>query len=431
MRYVFRFPDIGEGITEGVIVEWYVEKGQTVESGDALVKMETDKVVTDIPSPKSGVIAERYGKVGETINVEDPLVEIDIEGVSGEEAQKEAKDKPAAPSEEQVEEKGFGVVGTLEVAGDGAFLPSSDENGDVAEDVKPEKRKGKKALATPVARAMAKDLGVDINEVEGTGPAGRVMKDDIKRHKSKAPQMSASMPLDEEGETVEVEKMSQLRKTIAKNMLKSKHNLAHMHVFDEAIITELVKVRARFKEQFEKKGVKLSYLPFIIKATAHALKKHKALNARMDLEAGKVEYFKFYNIGIAVDTDDGLVVPVIRNVDKKSVFKIAEEIAVIAEKARDRKITLDDMKGGTFTITNFGSLGGKFAAPIINYPQSAILGTGRIYKKPVVENDEIKVGTVLPLSLGVDHGIVDGGEVTRFLNTIMEYISDPVSLLMD
>lgn len=428
MRYIFRFPDIGEGITEGKILEWYVKKGQQVKSGDSLVKMETDKVVTDIPSPKAGVISAVYGAVGEMINVEDPLVEIDIEGVAGEEAQQVNQEKAEKPKDEQVEEKGFGVVGTLEVAGDNAILSSSEEG--VEQSDEPVKL-SKKALATPVARAMAKDLGVDINTVTGSGPGGRVMKQDIRkaydsRYNDK-PVKAIQLP---GNDLVEIEPLSQIRKTIAKNMIHSKQNAAHMTAFEEVEVSSLMDIRSRFKEEFKEQGVKLTYLAFIIKAVAESLKRHKSLNAEMDLDNDRMIYKKHYNIGIAVDTDAGLVVPVIKNVDKLSILEIAKEIMIIAEKARERKLTLDDMKGGTFSVTNYGAIGGLFAVPVINYPQAAILGIGRLHQKPVVKDGEIVIGNVFPLSLSVDHRIVDGGEATRFLNDIIRYLNDPISLMM-
>lgn len=422
MRYIFKFPDIGEGLDEGIIVEWKVKKGEKVVLGQALVTMETDKVVTDIPSPKEGIIAEMYGKVGETIHVGEALVEIDIEGVTGEAAVEEAN------KSKMVEEEGAGVVGTLEVAGNSAILSASAEGTSIAEETPKTHRK---ALATPVARAMAKDLGVDINQVKGTGPGGRVMKDDILNFaQNKGTKVSAPS-----GSTValstEVVPMSQIRKTIAKNMIASKHNAAHMTIFDEVEISNLDGIRKKFKEDFASRGSKLTYLAFIVKATALALKKFKALNSEMDLENSQMIYKKYYNIGIAVDTEKGLVVPVIRNADKLSIFDISVKIAEYSEKARTGSLTLDDMKEGTFTITSYGNIGGKFAVPVINYPQAGILGVGRISKQPVVINNQLAVGTVLPLSLSVDHRIADGGETARFLNQVMSYLADPVSLIMD
>ncbi|MEJ5303854.1 MAG: dihydrolipoamide acetyltransferase family protein [Bacteroidales bacterium] len=431
MRYIFNFPDIGEGLDEGTIVEWYVQKGQRVESGQPLVNMETDKVVTDIPSPKTGVIVATYGKVGETIHVGSPLVEIEIEGVEGAAAVEEAN------RIEQVEEEGAGVVGTLEVAGNNAFLPSSNEgleSSPAAADSRPQR----KALATPVARAMAKELGVDINQVTGTGPGGRVTTQDIENFVKKQTQTPAGIKPTQQaaapapaGPLVEYEPLTQIRKTIARNMIQSKQNAAHMSVFDEVAVSELVRIRNKFKADFAEKGVKLSYLPFILKALSLTLRHHKVLNAQLDLDNNRIIYKKYFNIGIAVDTEDGLVVPVIRNVDSLNIFEIASQINQISEKARSRKLTLEDMKDGTFTVTNYGSIGGQFAVPVINYPQVGILGVGRMVEKPIIKGGEIVKGIVLPLSLSVDHRIVDGGEVARFLNRLMAYIEDPVSLIME
>lgn len=429
MRYIFKFPDIGEGLEEGTIVEWHVEKGQRVKMGDSLVTMETDKVVTAIPSPRDGVIAAKFGKVGETIHVGSALVEIDIAGVEGEAAVEEAA------KTEAVNEEGAGVVGTLEVAGNNAVLSASKEG---VETSSATLSRSQKVLATPVARALAKDSGLDINNVKGTGPAGRVTKDDILRElsdSSKSKISSKNSPVNDKAvltePLVEIEPLSQIRKTIAKNMIQSKHNAAHMTVFEEVEISELDKVRKRYKEVYSQSGVKLTYLAFIIKATALSLIKFRALNAEMDMERGNMIYKKYYNIGIAIDTAKGLVVPVIRNADKLTIKEIALEIQNFSDKAKDGKLTLDDMKDGTFTITSYGSIGGLFAVPVINYPQAGILGIGRIDKKPVVKGENVVPGLVLPLSLSVDHRIADGGETARFINTIMGYLSDPVSIIME
>jgi pyruvate dehydrogenase E2 component (dihydrolipoamide acetyltransferase) len=394
--------------------------------GESLVKMETDKVVTDIPSPKSGLISMKYGKVGETINVGDPLVEIDMPGISGAEAQEEAT-KP----EFEPEEEGAAVVGTLEVAGNSAYLPASNEI--FTDSVEVNKKTQHKALATPVARAMANDFGLNINDVNGTGPAGRVMKSDIQEYHNKRQNLIGEEKIKHNADAeleVEVIELSQIRKAIARNMLQSKHQAAHMTVFDEVEISKLIEIRNNFKTRMAKEEIKLSYLPFILKATAQALKEFPSLNSEMDLEGGKLFLKKYYNIGIAVDTEDGLVVPVIRNVDQLSIKELAIKVAEIAEKARNRNLTMEDMKNGSFTITNFGSIGGQFAVPVINYPQAAILGIGRIVEKPIVKEKKIIPGSILPLSISVDHRIVDGGEVSRFLNRVMEFLGDPVSLIM-
>ncbi len=427
MRYIFKFPDIGEGLEEGKIIEWYVQKGQSISSGEALVKMETDKVVTDIPSPKSGVIAVTYGGIGDTVKVGNALVEIEIEGVDGTEAQVILNEEIKKTGSEVVSEKGFGVVGTLEVAGDGAYLPAGDE-GFTAEKVPPER---KKALATPVARAMAKELGIDINLVQGSGPAGRVTKKDIQSFdgishmQNTAPQTSQAAS----AERYSYESLSTIRKTIAKNMLRSRQNAAHMSVMDEVEVSELVAARARLNEALAAKDMRLSYLPFIIKAVARALKNHPVLNAELDLEHERIIYKNFINIGIAMDAEDGLVVPVIRDADRKSLMQVAADLKDLIERAKNRKLSLDDLKDGTFSITSYGSIGGYFAVPVINYPQVGILGVGRLTEKPTVKDHQVAIGNMLPISMSVDHRIVDGGEVTRFLNEVLAYLKDPLLLL--
>jgi pyruvate dehydrogenase E2 component (dihydrolipoamide acetyltransferase) len=423
MRYIFKFPDIGEGLTEGIIIEWHVDKGNAVKVGQPLVKMETDKVVTDIPSPREGVIAARYGKVGETIHVGETLVEIEIEG--------EAAAEAPSTEPEAVEEKGAGVVGTIEVASNNAFLPASDEGTEsqrAAEGAAP-----RKVLATPVARAMAREMNIDINQVTGTGPAGRVMKSDIQNFHAPAAAVSGTVAQPATAAPaglVEIKPMSQIRKSIAKNMLRSKQSTAHMTLFEEPEVSRLVEARTRYKEEYKKEDLSLTYLPFIIKAVVAALKRHPELNSEMDFEKGNIIYKNYYNIGIAVSTEDGLVVPVIRDADRLTIRELSRAVAEIAVKARERKLTLDDMKDGTFTITNYGALGGWFGVPVINYPQVGILGIGRINQQPVVVNGEIKVGNVMPLSLSVDHRMVDGAEATEFLNDVAAGLADPLSLIM-
>ena len=433
MRYIFKFPDIGEGISEGKILEWYVRRGQEILMGDSLAKVETDKVVTDIPSPKSGSVASLFGNAGDIVRVGDPLAEIEIAGVSGSEARAIASEKPKPKTETPIAEKGFGVVGTLEVAGDAARLSPSDEGVEKRE--KPEEAPRRKALATPVARAMAKELGVDIDRVRGTGPGGRVTKGDIENHlregqKRMAPVATGAVA-PETTVRVDIEPLSQIRKAIARNMLTSKTSTAHMTVFEEVEISELVRIREGQKERALARNIKLTYLPFILKAVATALKNHRFLNCQLDTEKGQVIFKKYYNIGIAVDTDEGLVVPVIRDADRLSIFQLAGKIQELSGKARERSLTLDDLRDGTFTVTNYGSLGGTYGVPVISYPQVAILGVGRIMKIPVVHDDRIEAGSVLPLSLSVDHRIVDGAMATRFINEVIAGLRDPVTILLE
>ena len=428
MRFIFEFPDIGEGISEGKILDWYVKKGQKVNSGDNLVKMETDKVVADIPSPKDGTIVACFGNPGDVIQVGDSLVELEIEGVSPEQAQRIAREKPKGKSEQPLEEKGFGVVGTLEVAGDGAFLPVSDEAGPAQLAANSRQRK---ALATPVARAMARELNVDIHRVIGTGPGGRVTKKDIQDHAQRrtAPISQQPAPSTEE-RLVEIKEISQIRKTIAKRMVLSKHTAPHMTVLEEVEVSKLVELRQSQKEKFAARGAKLSYLPFIVKAIIEALKQHPILNSQFDGEKGRIIYKHYYNIGIAVDASDGLVVPVIRDADRLSIYDLAVKIAEMAQRARERQLRLEDLQDGTFSITNYGAIAGLHGVPIINYPEVAIIGTGRIRQLPVVHNDLIQIGHILPLSLSVDHRIIDGGQATRFLRDVIGHLADPLAMLL-
>ncbi len=434
MNHVFNFPDLGEGLEEGTILEWYVKVGDKVKVGDPLVQMETDKVVADIPSPKNGVIVTLHGKPGDVIAVGAPLAEIDLTS-SGKISTGAKVDAAVAAPEASVEPIAEGddaaaVVGTMEVAGSDGLLAASNEGAPSA------KEKGepqRKALATPVARALAKEMGIDINRVPGSGPSGRVKREDILQFGSGfvTQPTPTGATVNHAPEDVTYLPLTQIRKTIARNMLHAKHNAAHMSVFEEVEISALKEVIARYKPIYADKGVKLTYLPFIVKAVAQALKHHPQLNSQIDAENNRMIVRNRRHIAIAVDAPDGLVVPVIRDADRISIFEIANQIGTLAEKARNRKLTLEEMKEGSFSITSFGSIGGIFATPVINYPQAGILGIGRIMKTPIVKEDEIVVGNIMPLSLTVDHRIVDGGETTRFLARVMGYLSDPLSLMMD
>ncbi|MGI6073841.1 MAG: dihydrolipoamide acetyltransferase family protein [Fermentimonas sp.] len=409
MKYIFNFPDLGEGLEEGTILEWFVKAGDSVRVGDPLVQMETDKVVADIPSPRAGVIEKVYGEVGEVVKVGSPLVEFVLEKDESV-ADKEVND--ADNGDNDSEDEAVSVVGTVELASEKDIIESSRE---LEKDRRLLENMRKKVLSTPVARALAKRMGVDINDVKGSGPSGRIRKDDVMNHNSDV----TYLPL------------TQIRKTIAKNMLFAKHNAAHISVFEEIEISQLMDVRARYKDKFASKGVNLTYLPFIVKAVAQALIHHPQLNSQIDMENNRMIVRNRRHIGVAVDAPDGLVVPVIRDADKLSIFSIAKQIGELAAKARTRELSLDNLRDGSFSITSFGSIGGIFATPVLNYPQAGILGIGRIMKTPIVRDDEIVVGHIMPISLTVDHRVVDGGEATRFIYKIMEYLADPVAFIME
>ena len=441
MRYIFEFPDIGEGITEGKVLEIYVSKGQEIKEGDSIVKVETDKVVTDIPSPKTGTVKNIFAKEGDTVNVDEALMEMEVaeEELEEEEKKEEKGEGKKEKKEEKVEEEGFGVVGVIEDSTSDAFLPSTGEGMEEKEEEK-EKKKHKKTLATPVARKMAKDYGLDINEIEGTGPAGRVMKADIRKAfeekqkgvspgKAKKEKETKKTEIPQEEKT-EVEEISQIRRTIATKMVESKFTAPHAVSFEEVEISKLVQLREEKKKTLAEKDIKLSYMAFIIKAVTIALKNHKKLNSRLDLEKNRIIYNYYYNIGIATDTPAGLMVPVIKDTDKKSIIEISQEINDLVKRAKERKLNIDELKGSTFSITNYGSIAGIYGVPIINYPDVAILGVGRILDKPVVKNGAVVPGKVLPLSISIDHRIIDGADAARFIKEIMELLAEPMIMLM-
>lgn len=445
MIFVFKFPDIGEGIHEGKILEWYVTKGQTVTEGDSVLKVETDKVVTDIPAPRTGVIRNLFGKAGQVINVGDVIVEFDV--ASGSDLpDPSAKPAPSRPHTEEVEEKGFGVVGQIEVAHDDAFLPATGE-GMEDKGAAPAAGKPERKLASPVARKIARDLGIDINSITGTGPGGRVMKADLRQTGMAStavqpqrapvelaagpqPASPAFAPYVEPKNRIEYETLSQIRKTIAARMAQSKFTAPHLTAFEEVEVSKLVLLRREQKETAAAFGVTLSYLPFIVRAAALTLRHHRKLNCRLDLDNNRVIYQNFYNLGVAVDAPDGLIVPVIKDADKLGVLELSTVIADFAARARERKLTLQEIRDGTFSITNYGSIAGTYGAPIINYPEVAILGIGRIMEKPVIKDGQVVPGYVLPLSLSADHRIVDGGEVARFLRDLSRLLADPVTMLL-
>jgi len=442
----FKFADIGEGIHEGVILKWEYEVGDTIEEGETLVVIETDKVNAEIPAPTSGVIKSRGPEVGETVHVGETLAKIaeegdeDAEEDSNEEPKKEAKedtkeeekqDKKAAVSED--EEETAGVVGEISVSND--VIAAYEEEVE-------EKQENKRVLATPVARKLAKDLGVDIKTIQGSGANGRVMKEDIRKAAEQKEEPSkeqskgstfetvnASLPKFDESR-VRREKVSKLRETIAKNMSLSKTVIPHTTVMDEVDVTKLVDFRTEQKALAEEKGVHLTYMPLIIKALTATIQEYPVFNTSYDSENKELIYKDYINVGVAVDTPDGLIVPNIKDADKLSIFDLAKELHTMKEKASEKKIQLSDLNDGTISVTNYGIFDSTFGAPVIKFPEVAIIGIGRISKKPVVVDGEIVVRDILPLSLSIDHRVIDGGDAGRFLRTFKEYLTNPMLLLL-
>ncbi len=434
MALEFKLPDLGEGLIEGEIVQWLVKEGDSIAEGQILVKVETDKAVIEIPSPRKGIVLKIGAAEGETVQVGKVII------VIGEPGEKLAA-KPKA--EETKPRPSVGVVGELEEAPEEAEVKGQGQaevKGKDQAEVKAKVEAGRKEiLAVPMVRKLAQDLGIDLAAVKGTGPKGRITKEDVEkaaRAKKAAPKEAAEIAVkaarkyDFYGH-IERVPLKGMRKTIAQSMVKSKSTIPHALGMDEADITELAALKAKAKERAAQKGIHLTFLPFVIKTVVAALQEHPYVNASLEDETGEIILKKYYNIGVAVDTKDGLMVPVVKNAKGKNIFQLARELAELSDKARARTIDLADLKGGTFTITNYGAVGGTFAFPIIHHPEVAILGVGSILEKPVVKDGKIEIRKMLPLSVSFDHRVVDGAEATRFMNTVIELLQDPGLILME
>ena len=399
MAKQFKFPDVGEGITEGEIVRWLIKEGDEVKEDQTLAEIETDKAVVEMPSPYKGTVLKVHVKEKDIVKVGQVLVTIGEKGESVVEgpAKVRAEEKPAPAT-------GPSVVGVV-----------------------PESREEiRQVLATPKVRKLALEIGVDLKSVRGTGPQGRITEEDVQAAKAaaavpkeeKKPAFKVKEKFDFYGELERIP-LRGVRRATAKRMHESVSTAAHVTHFDEADVTELVKIRESLKAQAGEKGVKLTYLPFIIKALLAAIKDHPLLNAKLNDEDEEIIVKKYYNFGIAVDVPDGLIVPVVKGVDQKSIFDLAGEIQTVAEAAKKRSLDLADLKGGTFSITNVGGIGGEAATPIINYPEVAILATLKIKERVRVKNGQIAAVKTLPLCLSFDHRVIDGAEAARFMNDLV------------
>lgn len=422
--YDFKFADIGEGIHEGKILKWFFKVGDKVKEGETLVIVETDKVNAELPSPVDGTVKKLGAQVGDMIEVGQTIVLIDdgsaTEMVEDKKESVESKKEPLSEGKAAP-----GVIGEIEVSSD--VMESSNESSTTS------KTTENKTLATPVARKLAKDLGVDINQVSGSGEFGRVLKEDIysASESKKAPQTMTipKVAMSAQGE-VEYVPITSLRKAVVRAMTLSKQVIPHTVLMDEVIVDQLVELRNKVKVQAAAQDIKLTYMAFVMKAVVLALKKFPHFNASFDQENERMIYKKYINLGMAVDTPVGLIVPNIKDADKKSILELAKELREVADKTVNRTVQLSQLQNTTFTITNFGAADVAYGTPIINHPEVGILGIGKISQKPVVVNGEIKAAYVMPLSLAVDHRVIDGAEAGRFLSTIKSLLNDPMMLLL-
>jgi pyruvate dehydrogenase E2 component (dihydrolipoamide acetyltransferase) len=389
----FKFPDVGEGIAEGEIVRWLVKEGDWIKEDQELVEVETDKAVLTLNSPYTGRIEKLYGNEGEIIEVGAVLTRI-----------QDTNDVAPAPASEKKDS--------------GTVVGSLGEEKEI-EIVRP-------VLATPAVRALAKEMNLDLTQVKGTGPGGRITKEDVERLLEK---IGAPLGAADTYGPIEKIPLRGLRRTIAKRMAEASKRIAEVTIWEDADITTLEQLRAKERKRAEAQGVKLTYLPFLIKASLAALKAHPYLNASLDEAAEEIVLKRYYNIGIAVDTSDGLIVFVVKEADQKNILDLAREGAALAEKARHRKIDLPELRGSTFTITNYGVVGASYGTPIINYPEVAILGLGKIEDRPVVREGQIVIRKIMPLSLAFDHRVIDGVEAGRFLGVVIQHLQAPELML--
>lgn len=444
----FLLPDLGEGITEAQIIRILMKQGDTITEDQYLMEVETDKAAVEIPSPYAGVATAVHVKEGDTVNVGSVIVTFD-DGV-------DAPATSAAP----VAEKSVSAAGAVG-GGTTATLappPNAPPAAAPASPAAPLPGGGRKttASAAPVVRKLAREMGVDIDTVRGSGPGGRVLREDVQRSASapasgQAPSSGAELtvpvapasrvsvapvaplpgtPDNDKWGRIYREPITQIRKTIAKQMARSAYTAVHVTHGDEADITKLDEMRRDLNEATGN-DPKMTVMSFLIRAVCLALRKYPIFNASFDQDTGEMIYKEYINMGVAVDSERGLIVPVIRNADQLSLRGIATSLRGIADRIRANQFAIEDLRGGTFTITNVGALGGTFSTPIINYPEIAILGLGRSVWKPVIKNDEIVKALLLPLNLSFDHCTTDGANAARFTGEIKSYLELPAKLLLD
>ncbi|RIX53622.1 2-oxo acid dehydrogenase subunit E2 [Paenibacillus nanensis] len=426
-RFEYRFPELGEGLHEGEIIKVLIQPGATVTDDDIIMEVQNDKAVVEVPCPVNGKVLEVLVKDGQVCHVGELVAVIDAEGDLPEQA------TPAAAEEPKKEE-----AAPAPASAPAAAPAPQATNAQV--------------LATPSVRKYAREKGVDLTQVSGTGKNGRITREDVngfggapaaaaapaaaeaaQEKAAGAAEANAAAPV-AAGTPYRPEErvpFKGIRKAISNAMVKSVYTAPHVTIMDEVDVTELVALRAKYKPYAEKKGSKLTYLPFIVKALVAACRQFPIMNSTLDEQNQEIVYRKYYNIGIATDTDNGLIVPVIEDADRKNIFMVADAIRDLAVRGREGKLAPNEMRGSTISISNIGSAGGMFFTPVINFPEVAILGTGRISEKPVVRNGEIVAAPVMALSLSFDHRLIDGATAQNFMNYIKQLLAQPELFIME
>lgn len=435
-----KLPELGEGVTEGELVKWLVKVGDNINADQAIAEVMTDKATVEVPSPTKGKVTALRAKDGDTIKVGAVLIEIEAGGAaaSAPAPKAEAPKAPApaaAPAKTQQGPAGASVAGMPSFA---KSVPATRDgiNPPVA---------ASSVLATPSTRRLAREMSVDINALSGTGLAGRVTRQDVlgggggaggglETYAPAQPGKNIPRPSYQSNNGAQEERvpMKGIRKKIAEKMQMAKHVIPHFSLMDEANVTELVKLRASLKEQMAEKKVKVTYLPFVMKALIATAREMPELNASIDDAASEIVYKHYFNMGFAADTPQGLLVPVIKDADRKSILQLSQEIVELSEKARAGKLGLEEMRGATMSITNIGSIGGTYATPIINHPEVMIFGMYKISKKAVFdEKGAVKGIDVMNVTVTADHRLIDGAVAARFLKAVVARLENPALLMMD
>lgn len=436
-----KLPDIGEGVVEGELVKWLVKIGDQVKADQPVAEVMTDKATVEVPTPYAGVVKELKFKEGDVIPIETVIAVLDSDGAGAAKSESKPAAKPAAaPAPQAMAAKAtmpsmHEAIGSRAMSGAGAtasadFYPPAADS---------------RVLATPATRRLAREMNVDINQLKGTGMAGRVTREDVMQGKGGAtggmsapatarmPMMDVPKPafVSQPGAAEERVPLRGVRKKIAENMQMAKHVIPHFTLMEEARVDLLVQMRNQAKEAAGKYGVKVTYLPFIMKALIATCREFPMFNASMDDQAAEIVYKKYFNVGFAADTPTGLMVPVVKNADFKTVLQISQEVQQLADKARAGKLSIDDMKGATITVTNIGSVGGLYATPIINHPEVAILGMYKIQDKPIWTGEKFKRGQVMNFTITCDHRLIDGAVAANFMKAFVARIENPSQLMLD
>ncbi|WP_413613163.1 2-oxo acid dehydrogenase subunit E2 [Bdellovibrio sp. HCB-110] len=433
-----KLPELGEGVTEGELVKWLVKPGDSVKADQAIAEVLTDKATVEVPTPVAGVVKDLKFKSGDVVKVGSTM--ITLEGGAG-----AAAPAPQAPAGAQREvpasaHANFAAAHAPIQSSSAAVAAAHPAPGEIFPPVA-----DSKVLATPATRRLAREMGVDINSLGGSGLAGRVTREDVLSAKGGgAGSASARPPLSPApagipkpsyqgpaGAAEERVALVGIRKKIAENMQRSKHVIPHFTIMDEAKVDAMVAMRESLKDHAEKHGTKITYLPIVMKALIATIREFPMFNASIDDAAGEIVYKKYFNLGFAADTPNGLVVPVIKNADQKSILEISKEILDLSKRARDGKLKPDEMKGATITVTNIGSIGGTYATPVINHPEVAILGMYKIDEKPVIKDGQLKAIKVMNYTMTADHRLIDGAVAARFLAAFIARIENPGKMLVE